>query len=71
LAEEREACRRADTLLAGLMYRMHRSILCYSPECVEKVNSAKFTVAISAPYTPALEVVSGPMPLLELRSKGV
>jgi hypothetical protein len=35
LAEEREARRRADTLLAGLMDRMHRSILCYSPECVE------------------------------------
>jgi hypothetical protein len=43
----------------------------YSPECVEKRNSTKFTVAISAPYTPALEVVTGPMPLLELRSKGV
>jgi hypothetical protein len=36
-----------------------------SPECLEKKgNSTEFAVAISAPYTPALEVVTGPIPLL-------
>ena len=32
--EDREARRGADTLLARLMDRMHRSILRYSPKCV-------------------------------------